>query len=69
MRCGIAPRQSAYGVFAQPALNRSFWDKVMEYMAWHGAASQVDGGNFYVNIGNRMRAPLSVPAALVVRSS
>ena len=36
--------QVAYGVSAQPPLNRTFWDHATQYVARHGTAPQLVGG-------------------------
>ena len=57
----------SYGVSAQLALNRAFWDQAVEYVARHGAAPQVVGGDFNFDLDNLMRVPPSVLAALLIR--
>ena len=52
--------QVAYGVSAQPALNRTFWDHATQYMARHGTAPQLVGGDFNFDLDLPPRAPPSV---------
>ena len=49
--------QAAYGVSAQPALNRAFWDHATQYVARHGTAPQLVGGDFNFDLNYPLRAP------------
>ena len=55
----------AYGVSAQPALNRTFLDHATQYVARHGTAPQPVGGDFKYDLNYTLRAPPSVLASLL----
>ena len=58
----------AYGVSAQPALNRSFWDHATQYVPGHGTAPQlVGGGDFKFDLNYPLWAPPSVLASVLTR--
>ena len=59
--------QAAYGVSAQPTLNRAPWDHATQYVAWHGTAPQLVGGEFNFDLNYPLRAPPSVLASLLTR--
>ena len=59
--------QAAYGVSAQPALNRAFRDHATQYVARHGTAPQLVGGDFNFDLNSPLRAPPSVLASLLMR--
>ena len=59
--------QAAYGVSAQPALNRAFRDHATQYVVRHGTAPQLVGGDFNFDLNYPLRAPLSVLASLLTR--
>ena len=59
--------QVAYGVSAQPALNRTFWDHATQYVARHGTAPQLLGGDLNFDLNYPLRAPPSILASLLTR--
>ena len=59
--------QVAYGVSAQPALNRTFWDPATRYVARHGMAPQLVGGDFNFDLNYPLRVPPSILASLLTR--
>ena len=59
--------QVAYGVSAQPALNRTFCDHATQYVVRHGTARQLVGGDFNFDLNYPLRAPPSVLASLLTR--
>ena len=59
--------QAAYGVSSQPALNRVFWDQATQYVARHGAAPKLVGGDFNFDLNYVLQAPPSVLVSLLVR--
>ena len=59
--------QVAYGVSAQPALNRTFWHHATRHVACHGTAPQLVGGDLNFDLDYPLRAPPSVLASLLTR--
>ena len=58
--------QAAYGISSQAALNRAFWDQATQYVARHGAAPQLVGGDLNFDLDRLLRAPPSILVALLV---
>ena len=58
--------QMAYGVSAQPALNCTFWDHATQYVARHGTAPYLVGGDFNFDLNYPLRAPPSFQASLLI---
>ena len=56
-----------YGVSAQPALHRTFWSHTTQYVARHGTAPRLVGGDFNFDLDYPLRAPPSVLASLLTR--
>ena len=59
--------QVTYGVSAQPALNRTFWDHATPYVARHRAAPQLVGAHFNFDLNCPPRAPPSILESLLTR--
>ena len=59
--------QAACGVCSQLALTRAFWDQAAQYVARHGAAPQLLGGDLNFDLDRLLRAPPSILAVLLVR--
>ena len=57
--------QAAYGVSGQPALNRAFWQQALDYAARHGAAPQLNVGDFNFPLDGLLQAPPTLQGLLL----